>query len=125
VFQGVEQRLELVEVAKASASGIRYPPIFEHGNMVDVDWPSYDGFYLFNPFFELTAGPWCQIDDSLPFSREKQKAYIDAVAARLLAAKSGTRVATYFGFGGVMPDGFVKTAYDHHDLGPLEFWCKE
>jgi hypothetical protein len=123
VFHGIEQRLELVEVAKLLPCP-EPRPVFEFGNMLDHDWDDYQGIYLYNPFFEQTSGPWCQIDDRIQYSRETQLRYVDAVCGKLEAAKVGTRVATYFGFGAKLPDTYRQIAYEQYEKGPLEVWIK-
>lgn len=123
-FYGIEQRSDLVEIARhvANDSG---SPVFEHGNMVDFEWGSYQAIYLYNPFFEQTSGPWCQIDSSIDYSRDTQEHYVTTVLGKLQAAAVGTRVATYYGFGGTLPACFRKFAYEQYDKGPLEVWIKE
>lgn len=93
--------------------------------MSDEAWDQYEGIYLFNPFFEQTSGPWCQIDDSIQYSRETQARYVETATRKLASTRVGTRVATYFGFGAKMPAGFRKTSYQQFDKGPLELWVKE
>ncbi len=128
VFHGIEQRSDLVLVAQdiQSEHGWAADSIeFRVGNMLEEDWNQYQGIYLFNPFFEQTSGPWCQIDDTIKYSRETQDRYLQITLAKLAASKAGTRVATYFGFGAKMPAGFRKTSYQQFDKGPLEVWVKE
>lgn len=125
-FFGVEQRADLVDVAKTlavkhSLSQIEYLT----GNMNELDWQEFNAFYLFNPFHEQTSGPWVQIDDTVSYSRETQAAYVRTVVERLADLPSGTRVTTYFGFGGTFPSSYTKLAYEHFEQGPLELWVKD
>ena len=93
--------------------------------MSEERWDQYQGIYLFNPFFEQTSGPWCQIDDTIPYSRETQEHYVQTTLAKLAGTQVGTKVATYFGLGATLPAGFRKTSYEQFDKGPLELWVKE
>lgn len=125
IIHGIEQRLELVTLSRQIAADFDLKLEFLHGNMLDLDWDGYDGIYLYNPFSEQTSGPWCQIDDTLSYSKETQGRYVQGVVGKLDGTRPGTRVATYFGFGGALPKSFRKIAYEHHDKGPLEVWVKE
>ena len=50
---GVEQRPELVDIAKKAAGELNIENVvFIHNNMTELDWAYFDGFYLFNPFYE-------------------------------------------------------------------------
>lgn len=128
IFHGIEQRADLVEVAQQIQA--QHPWTgedleFRVGNMRDQPWDQYQGIYLFNPFFEQTAGPFCQIDQSIGYSRETQALYVEIALAKLATLRPGARVATYFGFGAEFPAGFRKTSYEHFERGPLELWIKD
>lgn len=128
VFHGIEQRGDLVEEAERVRQAHPWTETstaFRVGNMSEEAWDQYEGIYLFNPFFEQTSGPWCQIDDTVPYSRETQDRYIETALAKLTATRAGTRVATYFGLGARLPAEFRKTSYEQFDKGPLELWVKE
>ncbi len=128
IFHGIEQRVELVELAQELGRAHPWAKdsvSFRSGDMSDEDWREYQGIYLFNPFFEQTSGPWCQIDDSIKYSRETQERYIQTALEKLASTRSGTRVATYFGFGADLPTGFRKIHYEQFERGPLEVWIKE
>ena len=128
VFHGIEQRQDLVEVAQELQRAHPWTESlidFRVGNMSDEAWDQYQGIYLYNPFFEQTSGPWCQIDHSIKYSRDTQAHYVQTALAKLAATPPGTRVATYFGFGSKMPTGFRRIAYEQFDKGPLELWLKE
>lgn len=124
-FHGVEQRSDLVEIARSLARPLNIAPTFQIGNALELDWSEYQGIYLYNPFFELASGPWCQIDDTLSHSREIQQRYIDATTRHLERAHKGTRVATYYGFGGPMPEGYRLIAKENSYKGPLEMWVRD
>ena len=43
---------------------------------------------------------------------------------RLAEAPSGTRVVTFHGMGGDMPDGYERVLQEFQDIGFLELWIK-
>ena len=124
-FFGIEQRPDLVEVARAIAREHKLSQTqYSVGDMSDLDWSEFDRIYLYNPFHEQTSGPWVQIDDTISYSRDRQSTYVQSVVEKLNSLAAGTRVATYFGFGGTFPTGYTKLAYEHFEQGPLEVWRK-
>lgn len=124
-FHGIEQRHDLVELSTALATSLDTAPTFQCGNAIDHNWSEYQGIYLYNPFFELGAGPWCRIDDTVGFNKGTQREYVETVTAKLAEARQGTRVATYYGFGGSMPKCYRLVAEDRSSKGPLRMWIKE
>lgn len=125
-FFGVEQREDLVEIARGLATKHSLAQIeYRTGDMSELDWSDFDTFYLYNPFYEQTSGPWVQIDDTIAYSRETQTDYVRSVEAKLGDLPSGTRVCTYFGFGGSFPTDYTKLVYEHFERGPLELWVKD
>ncbi len=128
IFHGIEQRSDLVQEAERIRRANPWTEgliEFRVGNMSEESWDQYQGIYLFNPFFEQTSGPWCQIDDTIAYSRDTQERYIQTALSKLASTRVGTRVATYFGLGGALPREFRKTSYEQFDKGPLELWVKE
>jgi len=123
-FVGVEQRQEMVDVALAAARGLgARRASFVHGDMADLDWSSFDGVYLYNPFLEdlRDDGPLDRTGDD---RADTFTAYVRLVQERLAAAPVGTRVATFHGFGGELPPGY------HEEPQPtpirdLSLWRKD
>ena len=74
---------------------------FFHGDVFGLDWDEFDALYLYNPFelglFSETAGP----DEPLAYL-----AQIACAEDRLASMRTGTRVVTLNGFGGVMPASY-------------------
>ena len=93
------------------------------GNMVTLDWSLYSGFYFFNPFYE-NRYKFAKIDETISVSNEKFELYTKTVISKLREVKPGTKVLTYHGFGGVVPDCFdlvkVQEIGSHH----LDLWVK-
>ena len=124
-FVGVEQRKNLVEVSaevavRCGATRAR----FLHANMLDLDWSSYDAFYLYNPFYEHIYGFEQAIPEPIELLPERFAQYVRATYMKLVAARAGTRVVVFNGYGGPMPLGYrlchKEPAGGHH----LEVWVK-
>jgi SAM-dependent methyltransferase len=125
VFVGVEQRPRLVGIATALARVFGLARVeFAHENVVDVDWSSFDGFYLFNPFAEHLEEPPSPLDDTLELDPAHYLRYVRFVTQRLAEAKPGTRVVTYNGFGGTPLDGYALTADEEWGMDFLKLWIK-
>ncbi len=95
-WSGIERDAVMVRAARAAAEqlGLGARVTFALGDIAAVDWASHDAFYLFNPFAEaLFAGAAATREDDYV-------AHLDAVYRNLEAARAGTRVVTYHGFGG-------------------------
>lgn len=124
-FIGIEQRPPLVEIALAAAAALRATQAsFIPGNMADLDWDFFDGFYLFNPFYEHCDPP-TQMDKAIAFSEERFERYVRIVEGKLKMARAGTRVVTYHGFGGHFPSGFRRVLHEPAGTSELELWIKE
>jgi SAM-dependent methyltransferase len=123
-FHGVEQRRRFVDVARglAEALGVKNAR-FLHGNMMGVDWQSYDGFYLFNPFAEQlhTVDP---IDAEFAAGREHYWSHVRFVTERLERVREGTRVVTYHGFGDDLPAAYRLEHVEPAHTDRLELWVK-
>lgn len=124
-FFGIEQREHFAKFANNLIEHHKIPRVkFIHGNMEDLDWNTFSGFYLYNPFYENVADN-VRIDRVTNFSQERYDRYIEIVRAKLKALRVGTRVVTYHGFGGDFPPGFTMVLKEPHGTGLLEFWVKD
>ena len=101
---GVEREPALVGAANGAATqlGVESNAQFILGEMTAVNWSVFDGFYLFNPFAETLFMSGRDPDER----RDLYRANIGFVARQLATTEVGTRVVTYHGFGGEMPDCF-------------------
>jgi SAM-dependent methyltransferase len=121
--RGVEHRAHFVEIARAAAAKLRVCVEFVHGSLECEDARAVDGIYLFNPFAENVSAPEDHLDESVELSDERFARDV-AIAERFLRdARSGTRVVTYCGFGGDMPDDFSLVLRESR-AGRLELWVK-
>jgi SAM-dependent methyltransferase len=123
-FTGVERRRFLVDAARAAAvrCGVSRVRFFQD-NVVDFDFAGYDGFYLYNPFFEQVGRRLQPIDAEVGHSPDLFQLYVTAVERKLAGAPSGTVVAIFHGFGGDLPDYDEVHAEDIGD-GDLAIWKK-
>jgi SAM-dependent methyltransferase len=102
-FTGVEQRGDLVAVARRAAADLELSEVdFLHLNVADVSFAEYDAFYIFNPFEENMFQAH-KIDATVPLSPELFRRYTSHVAAELGARPLGTRVVTYMGYADEIP----------------------
>jgi SAM-dependent methyltransferase len=125
-FVGIEQRENLVEVARQTAErGGVSRAHFLHGNMVDLDWGEFDGFYLYNPYYEHISDYLQPITGLIELAPEHYRQYIGVTCAKLSAASAGTRVVTYNGFGGEMPAGYRLLLRETAGTDFLEVWEKD
>jgi hypothetical protein len=86
-----------------------------------VDWRSFDSLYFYNPFAAILFG-------EAPFARAVRWSMLTEQIARtealLTELSVGTRVVTYEGFGGDMPDGYLLTHTEMIGNGQLALWVK-
>ncbi len=81
-FTGVDQRAELLTVARHAAAQLEIGDIrFLHANITDVPFGEYDAFYVFNPFEENMHGN--KIDSDVPLSPKLFRHYTRYVADQL------------------------------------------
>jgi SAM-dependent methyltransferase len=122
-IRGIEQRAHLVEIARDAAVKLGVVVDFVHGTLDSQDAKTVDGIYLFNPFAENLSPMRDRIDNSVELNPERFRRDVDAAERFLAAARPGTRVVTYCGFGGVMPDAYVLQLREWHGSN-LELWVK-
>ncbi len=115
-FTGVERRAHLVEAAREVASRLGADRAsFLAGDVRDVAWTDFTGFYLFNPFGEHLLPDDERIDDAVAHDRARFEDDVRFVEAQLARCPDGARVVTWNGFGGML-DGWrcVRRVYVRH-----------
>jgi len=123
-FTGVEQRPYLVEFSRSFARKYAIPRVhFLRANAGDLDWSRYNAFYFYNPFYE-NLDPDKKIDECVELSLSLYDQYIRMAQERLAEAPSGTRVVTFHGMGGDMPEGYERVLQEFWDIGNLDLWIK-
>jgi SAM-dependent methyltransferase len=124
-FVGVEQRPRLVDLSRDLAERAGLPNAeFIHGNAMALDWGRFDGFYLFNPFYEHIINYQPRIDEPIVVSPHLFTNYVVATCVKLFCARPGARVVSYHGFGGPMPIGFRRVLREPAGSEHLELWEK-
>jgi SAM-dependent methyltransferase len=103
-WTGIEKDARMVDVARRAGAklGVDNQVEFLHGDATRLDWSGFDAIYLFNPLGEML------LDSTLERIQRRER-YIETVhrvQQRLVEVTLGTRVVTYHGFGGEMPEGF-------------------
>lgn len=125
-FTGIEQRPHLVSIAQSVASELQIKNVhFIEGNMMDIEWKDYQGFYLFNPFYENTLLPNDRIDLTIPASQVLFELYLDTVFEKLKSLPKGARVVTYHSFGGSFPEDYDQEIKKPCGTSFLELWVKK
>lgn len=125
-FYGIEQRASLVDAASQAARRLGATRChFIHGDMVALDWSRFDAFYFYNPFYEHVAELTPAIDPPIDFSPERYAWYVTVTGLKLSAARVGTRVVTYQGYGGTMPSSYRRVLRERAGCDHLELWRKE
>jgi SAM-dependent methyltransferase len=104
LWTGIERNHAMVRVARTTARrlGVDHRTRFISGEALDLDWSLFGGFYLYNPFAEALFDD--AVDPCVRHATYRNE--VATVAAKLTATRPGTRLVTYHGFGGDIPDGF-------------------
>ena len=123
VVKGVEHRPHFVEVGRAAAAKVGVDIDLVRGTLADVDPTVIDGIYLFNPFAENLCARRDHLDETVELSEERFWRDVGHMQEFLSQARPGTRVVTYCGWGGVMPDDYV-LADRRRRAGIIELWIK-
>jgi SAM-dependent methyltransferase len=120
---GIEQDATQVAAANhaAWALGAADRTRFVHGDGSRLPWDEFDAFYFYNPFTTLMLAPHAS-----PFLRYATiQGTLQRIKQRLAAARAGTRVVTYHGFGGKLPDGYTRVARELAGSDALELWIRD
>ncbi len=124
-FWGIEQRGRLVEAARSLAAslGVDDRVAFVHGSFREVDLPTPDAYYLYNPFGENRFDASERLDHDVELSEARYRADVDAVGRILRDAPVGTYLVTYNGFGGTIPSTYEERRVDRSGI-VLRMWRK-
>lgn len=124
-FVGVEQRLPFVKESQRISIDFKIDRVqFIHGCAFHVDWKAYSAIYLFNPFLEY-FDLYCSLDENLMVNEKIYEQSIATTEANLAAMPKGTRVVTFHGFGGKMPDSYRQYFYCRYSNDYVRAWLKE
>ena len=125
-FLGLEQRPHLVRVARKLASrfAIEHQVTFRHGTLNDVHFEEFDALYFYNSFAENVFTDDEHLDTTVSLSVERFHDDILRMEAILTRMPLGSRVVTYHGFGGLIPDSYDLTRSARTRTGTLRMWTK-
>ncbi len=121
---GVERNPYLAQVARAAAIRIGVTVDIIDGTLEDEEPSSFDALYFFNPFAEAPYLPGLEMGASREERAARAHRDVSAAEAFLERANVGTRVVTFFGFGGTMPRSFERVVREACAGGVLELWEK-
>ncbi len=107
-YIGVEHRPRLVAVATRLARlfGVDDRARFQQGDLKTAAQYAPDAFYFYNPFGENLYGREDHLDAEVEINPERFRRDVAATASLLAAARPGTWLITYNGFGGRVPAGY-------------------
>lgn len=125
-YLGVERRGDLVNLARYVSKQFHLSNVlFREGDAFDIDWNDFSSIYLYNPFYEQIAHPHLRIDANVELTRENFDHFVEAAENKLRLLVPGTRVATYNGFGGKIPESFQCVWSSKVKECGLAFWEKK
>ena len=124
-FHGIEQRSGLARLSREIATSYEMNRVeFTEGDVRSVDWSSFHGFYLYNPFIE----DFCTGDSKIAqYAGYSDRAYLELIGwveRQFQALPVGTRVVTYHGFGGEMPPEYRLLVQEPGGGDFLRLWVK-
>lgn len=120
---GIEQDAVQVSAAHhaAWALDVTSRTRFLHADGSRLSWDGFDAFYFYNPFSTLMLAPHAS-----PFVRYATiQSTLRRVERQLAATRAGTRVVTFYGFGGQLPAGFTRISREPAGGDALELWVRD
>ena len=121
---GVEQREFLNSAAKKIRNYFQLSNLnFVHGSAFDMSWKEFDCIYFFNPFCEQKT-PERHIRNDVPLSESLYHTFVQLTLSRLREQKKGSRVMTFHGMGGVLPDSYQLSYQKAIGADFLKVWIK-
>lgn len=125
-FIGLEHRPRLVGAARilARAFGVAERVTFLEGAFGEVEVPAADAYYLYNPFGENLSPAAEHLDEDVELGGDRFQREVAAFRAFLRTRPAGVYVATFNGFGGLLPDDYVPLRIDRTLPDLLQLWRK-
>lgn len=123
MWWGIEQDAVQVAAAKHAAwtLDVTRRTRFVHGDGSRLAWDEFDALYFYNPFSTVMLAAHAS-----PFLRYATiHATLRRIEQRLAAARPGTRVVTFHGFGGKWPAGFQRVSREAAGDDALELWIRD
>lgn len=122
-FTGVELRKNLFELSREIVQKHAIERLtFVHGDVTNLDFSNYSGFYFYNSFAE-NVFPNGKIDASITLNEDNYYSFTDSVKNKLANCPSQTKLVTYCTSRRIVPNDFtlVKSLVS----GKLLFWIKK
>ncbi len=121
-WHGIELDARMVHAAEVAARrlDVAERTQFTVGAAGAIDWAPFSAFYFYNPFAESLFKS--AVDPAI-----RRGTYLENLAVvekKLAATRPGTRVVTYHGFGGDVPDGFELVAREPAREDELCLWIR-
>lgn len=121
-FTGIEYRSEFVDVARKVAKEYEFKNVdFLDDTVLNVDFSSYDNFYMFNPFLEH-KDPSAKMDNTAFHLSDTYEVFRSYVYDQFAQLPVGTRIASYYVGREQFPDSYEQVASYFGDT--LRFWQK-
>ncbi|HEX2688835.1 MAG TPA: hypothetical protein VHN14_19565 [Kofleriaceae bacterium] len=120
---GIEQDQVLVAAANHAAwqLDLAHSTRFVQGDGSRMAWDEFDAIYFYNPFTTLMVAPHAS-----PFVRYAMiRNTLQRIEQRLASTRKGTRVVTYHGFGGRLPDSYTLISREPAGGDVLELWIRD
>ena len=122
-FYGVEYRKSLVQLGKHIAKHYQLNNVtLLNANILDIDFSNYDGFYIFNPFYE-NLEKTKRLNDEVKLKAELYQVFLKYTDDQLDKAKVGTKLVTYHGNNFEVPNSYTKINDAFN--GDLKLWVKQ
>jgi SAM-dependent methyltransferase len=124
-FTGIEQRPYLVEAARRATALLGVGNArFVVGDVALAPWDQFGGLYLYNPFAENLYRDDDPLDHTVELSERRYLADVRGMLAALAAARVGTCMVTYNGFGGPIPTTYDLAHAERAGIDWLRMWVK-
>lgn len=121
-FTGVEQRRELVTVARRLSTDYLVGNVrFIHDNITSIRFADFDAFYFYNSFYENIEQE-NRIDNSVSLDVNLYHSYSTYVAGQLASMPAGSRLVTNCASSCIVPKSYKLVDSTYH--GKLDFWEK-
>ncbi len=122
-FCGVEYRPSLTKLANELIDqfGIKNAVVLNK-NILDVDFTTFDAFYMYNPFYEnLAFGN--RLNSEVTLATSLYNYFFNHTEQQLDKTKPGTRLVTFHGNNYEVPDSFEKIK-ENEDYS-LKLWIRK
>ncbi len=124
-FVGVEQRGDLVEIARRSATRMGAARAsFVHANVDSFAFDGFSGVYMYNPFYEQISNLVIQIDHDIEKSQLSYRRFVQTTIDKLAALPPPVSVVTFHGFGGSLAPQYEFRGDEPAGNDLLELWTK-